>query len=70
MIECSNWTGPDESDLEPDAMAPVLRETVPGARWPYGPPETHESCCLLHSGGLFCDCRASDASDLEWGMRL
>lgn len=37
--------------------------------WPYGPPDFHEDVCLLHgNGGLgFCDCKASDASDTEWG---
>ena len=38
--------------------------------WPYGPPEFHEDCCRLHrhDGVGFCDCKASDASDVEWGL--
>lgn len=40
----------------------------PPPTWPYGPPGFHEDCCLLHEGGAYCDCKASDASDTEWGM--
>jgi len=69
MTDIQHWIGPDESDLDPDAFAPVLLVPVPGARWPFGPPEVHEECCLLHSGGLCCDCKASDASDHEWGVK-
>lgn len=38
--------------------------------WPYGPPDHHEECCLLHEtgGNGYCDCKASDASDTEWGI--
>ena len=38
--------------------------------WPYGPAEFHEECCLLHEtqGVGFCDCKASDSSDGEWGL--
>lgn len=59
------WTGPRDEDLEPDGV--TLRRRVPGRRWPYGPPDHHEKVCLLHRGGLYCDCTASDASDVEWG---
>lgn len=54
------WTGPRETDLRADGV--TLIRPVPPDRWPYGPPEAHEDCCVLHSGGLFCDCKASDAS--------
>lgn len=59
------WTGPGAKDLMPDGS--TLRAPVPAQRWPYGPPEGHEDCCTLHSGGLFCDCLASDASSEEGG---
>lgn len=35
--------------------------------WPYGPPDFHQECCVLHAGHTYCDCAASDASDVEWG---
>lgn len=35
--------------------------------WPYGPPHMHEDCCVLRRGETYCDCKASDASDTEWG---
>jgi hypothetical protein len=35
--------------------------------WPYGPPGFHEAVCLLHKGGRYCDCKASDASDDDFG---
>lgn len=35
--------------------------------WPYGDRTYHEDCCVLREGALFCDCKASDASDTEWG---
>jgi len=60
-----NWTGPHESDLKPGGSE--LRQPVPPERWPYGPPDYHETCCRLHKQGLFCDCKASDASDTEYG---
>lgn len=59
------WTGPLSSDLAADGS--TLRAPVPPARWPYGPPDHHETCCRLHDGGLFCDCKASDASDEMFG---
>lgn len=66
------WTGPREDDLKADGVS--LRGPVPPERWPYGPPAAHESCCLLHrmgdasrQGGLYCDCAASDASELDHG---
>lgn len=36
--------------------------------WPYGPPAFHQPGCTLHTGGVFCDCAASDAGDTEWTM--
>lgn len=56
------WTGP-----RPDEVAPI-----PGDRWPYGPPSHHEAVCnlfphLSSPGGLFCDCKASAADDVEYG---
>ncbi len=39
-------------------------------KWPYGRPEVHERCCVLFDGKDYCDCKASDASDLEWGEKL
>lgn len=45
----------------------VLVAPVPPERWPYGPPSHHEDCCRLHDRGLYCDCKASDASDAEYG---
>lgn len=61
----ARWTGPREDDLGPDGV--TLLRPVPGERWPYGPPSFHEACCRLFAAGLFCDCKASDASDDEWG---
>jgi len=60
------WTGPRDADL--DASRCKLLAPVPPERWPYGPPSHHEEVCTLHAGGLFCDCRASDASDDELGI--
>jgi hypothetical protein len=61
------WTGPRPEDW--DGPGEVrLREPVPGARWPYGPPPFHQEGCTLHGGGLFCDCAASAADDDEWGV--
>lgn len=60
------WTGPRDEDWG-DAALGVLREQVPGERWPHGPPDVHEGSCRLRSGGLFCDCAASEAGDLDWG---
>jgi len=61
----ASWTGPRERDYAPDGVS--LRAVVPPERWPFGPPDFHEDCCRLHAQGLFCDCKASDASDDEWG---
>lgn len=60
------WTGPDEGDV--DGESKTLRD-LPDDRWPYGPPDFHEACCLLQRRGIgvYCDCKASDASDVEWG---
>lgn len=52
-----NWTGPLESDLEPNGYQ--LKAPVPPERWPFCLPFDHQDCCNLHSGGLFCDCSAS-----------
>lgn len=60
------WTGPHAADWA-DATRTRLVQPVPAARWPYGPPDHHQDCCALHGGGLFCDCEASAADDLEWG---
>lgn len=56
------WTGPAEWEIDSRYhwIAPL---PIPPERWPYGPPSAHEACCLLHHGGRFCDCAASDASD-------
>lgn len=60
------WTGPLESDLMPDGT--TLRAPVPPERWPFGLPDAHQDCCNLRaSGGLFCDCEASDASAPDHG---
>lgn len=55
------WTGPFDTDLNPDGT--IKPGGVPPERWPYGPPEAHEPCCILWDGGSYCDCAASDASD-------
>lgn len=60
------WTGPRAEDWDPGQVC--LRAPVPGSRWPYGPPCAHQGVCVLHTGGLYCDCAASDASDTAWGM--
>jgi len=48
------WVG---SDLGEFAEGPI-----PPERWPYGPPEAHQRCCMLFLGGTYCDCEASDES--------
>lgn len=61
------WTGPRPNEIGPTGQ---LLFPVPPERWPYGPPDFHQKSCTLfdHGGeGLFCDCAASDASDVEWG---
>lgn len=60
------WTGPRDDEID---GAGKLRAPVPPERWPYGLLEAHERCCLLHEGGLYCDCAASDASSWEHGAR-
>lgn len=57
------WTGPLPSDLQAGRGA-TLKEPVPPERWPYGPPEYHGVGCILHRGGLFCDCLASAEDEL------
>ncbi len=59
------WVGPNQSDLESDNS---LKKPVPPEQWPYGPPAFHESSCLLHSSGLYCDCKASEADDRDYGV--
>ena len=60
------WKGSRDDELTPDRTK--LLRPVPPERWPFGPPSTHEACCLLHTGGLYCDCKASDNdSDEDWG---
>ncbi len=59
------WIGPGDDGICADGTPKVA---VSGNRWPYGPPEKHEDCCGLQDGGAFCDCKASDASDEEWGV--
>lgn len=61
----ASWTGPLPEDL--DTEGTLLCPPLPPERWPYGPPEHHESCCLLRDGGSYCDCKASDASDSHFG---
>lgn len=63
-----SWTGPRREDLFPDGV--TLVRPVPPERWPYGPPEFHEDCCILRKDGLYCDCKASDAGDIEYGESI
>lgn len=65
-VQGKDWTGPHEDDLDTDG---TLLRPVPPERWPYGLPEHHEDCCVLHEGGLYCDCKASDHSDVEHGTQ-
>lgn len=65
LIDDLRWTGPRDSDLDQSMMK--LRKPVPPERWPFGPPSFHEDACKLRKNGLFCDCKASDSSDTEWG---
>ena len=62
-----DWTGPLADDLTADGAS--LRHPVPEVRWPYGPPSFHEHCCRLFGMNqpLYCDCKASDASDARYG---
>ena len=61
------WTGPNAEDLMGDGV--TLLRPVPPERWPFGLPDEHESCCVLHRGALFCDCKASAADAPEFGER-
>lgn len=54
------WTGPRPEEWA-EGGGLVLRQPVPAARWPFGPPEEHGPGCGLRSGGLFCDCCQSAA---------
>jgi len=52
----------------PDAQAALWsREHRLSERWPFGPPAFHESACLLFERAGYCDCKASDCDDTEWG---
>lgn len=55
------WTGPRDEDL--DAAGHIIAPPLPAERWPYCWPSEHQACCVLHEGGRFCDCLASDESD-------
>ncbi len=59
------WTGPNWDDWQPGEN--MLKAAVPPERWPYGPPDHHQDACILHKGGLYCDCEASAHDDVEWG---
>lgn len=63
------WTGPLASDLTPDReqIREDVKRPLPPECWPYGPPSFHESVCIMHTGGRFCDCKASEADDVDWG---
>lgn len=62
------WTGPYEGEIDRNGR---LKAPVPPERWPYGPPDLHEVCCILRKGGLFCDCKASSCAEenWDWGWR-
>ena len=62
-----DWIGPLPGDLDYHEIEWMGDMPIPPERWPYGPPDFHEGACGLHAGGRFCDCKASDASDTEWG---
>lgn len=62
----TRWTGPLPEDLMPDGS--TLRHLVPPERWPFGPPEDHESACALADVGFFCDCKASAEDDEDFGV--
>lgn len=69
--EIREWTGPLRSDWDSQARV-RLKAPVPPERWPYGPPDHHETHCNLHRNkasrnGLFCDCLASVADDDDYG---
>jgi hypothetical protein len=49
------------------SVADVSCDPPDSREMPYGPPDHHESCCSFLKGDLFCDCKASDASDTEHG---
>lgn len=66
-----NWTGPLDDDLADGIEdGATLRHPVPEVRWPYGPPSAHEDGCRLFglNEPLYCDCKASDASDPDYGI--
>ena len=59
------WRGPQIGDHAGDGL--TLLRRVPPERWPFGAPEQHQRVCCLFAGGLYCDCAAGDASELDWG---
>lgn len=66
-LPARSWTGPRPDEI--DAVG-RLRVEVPPDRWPFGPPDVHESICtLLKPGGVgaYCDCAASSADDTDFG---
>ena len=52
---------------EGDRASLIYGEIPLAEPWPYGDPIFHEDCCLLREGPNYCDCKASDVSDSEWG---
>lgn len=64
------WTGPQDGDV--DAFDEAIDPPLPPERWPYGPPEFHQSCCRLFGDGKLCDCAASSSNeeDLDWGNKV
>ncbi len=69
-----NWTGPLEGDLKSNGVS--LSGPLPPERWPYGPPTAHEDSCRLRRmtdseciDGFYCDCAASAADDLDYGIQ-
>jgi len=61
-----NWEGPLPEELK-DGVDGHLKAPVPAHRWPYGSPNMHELCCLLHQHGRYCDCKASANDEPDWG---
>jgi hypothetical protein len=45
----------------------IIFGRLPDDEWPYGAPEFHESCCALFKDSDYCDCKASDGDEPEWG---
>lgn len=66
LSQLLRWTGPNDEDFL-NGKDGSLRAPIPPERWPYGPPEEHEQGCSLHTGGLWCDCKASASDDTSHG---